>query len=359
MRWTCVALVAGLVACNGETDTDTDADTATDTGAETEAVITTVADDYSAGSLAVVGLEDWSIEDEIMPTSGDPVVVVDGDSVFQINRFGFDNIRVYTDSWSAPSLEISTGGGTNPQDVALCGGEMFVSLYEAAQLNAYDMGTGTLTGTVDLSGFVGTDGSTEASSLEVLDGTLYVGLNGLDRNNDWVDDGGSVLAVDCATKTVSQSWAAAGNTALHPWLSEEGRFLVTGRAFDGQPGGISAFDGAELSLVLSADTEGWNFTSVAAFGDQAVAIGVDSSWNSRLACIDLAAGAITWSESSDRYLTGVWANELGEAWVSARPGFSNPELPGGVMVFDIATCTEKTMDGWLELSLSPYSIAFR
>ena len=73
-----------------------------------QAIVASVASDYSLGALATVALDDWSVADELAAVSGDPLVVQDGDWIFQINRGGYDNIRVYEPGrWDAPLHEFS------------------------------------------------------------------------------------------------------------------------------------------------------------------------------------------------------------------------------------------------------------
>ena len=48
----------------------------------------------------------------------------------------------------------------------------------------------------------------------------------------------------------------------------------------------------------------------------------------------------------------------GEAWLSARAHWSNPESPTGVIVYDIESCTSKTTEDLVSTVLDPFSVAF-
>ena len=109
----------GLMACKGEDDVvldDTNPTTAGDL-----ALVTTVAQDYATGGFATVSLDDWTVTDGLFLTTGDAALSVDAGVIYQINRYGYDNLRRYTPGeWAAPMWERSTGDRTNPYDAATC-----------------------------------------------------------------------------------------------------------------------------------------------------------------------------------------------------------------------------------------------
>ena len=52
------------------------------------------------------------------------------------------------------------------------------------------------------------------------------------------------------------------------------------------------------------------------------------------------------------------ANDRGAAWILARTSWADAESVGGIWIYDVETCTERTADDRLTFSLDPYSVAF-
>ena len=66
--------------------------------------------EMAAGDAATVALSDFSVNDEVFVTSGDPSVVAQGGLVFQFNSGSDNNLRAYEPGeWSQPLWEISVG----------------------------------------------------------------------------------------------------------------------------------------------------------------------------------------------------------------------------------------------------------
>ena len=360
------ALLGILIGCGdkdddtapaAEADADTDADT--DADPQTTAVIATVSSDYATGSFSTVDLSDWAVEDDLFITSGDSAVSVDEGWVFQINRYGYDNIRLYEPGeWSEPIWEQSLGDLANPYDANLCNGDLFVSLYGEDFIGVYDPASGLLTGTVDLSAFNDGDGvGPEGGGMVEVGGKLYIGMNRLDRNGGWADVGGAVAEIDCESMSVSDSWSIGGNTSVHPWPGTDS-VLVTAREFGDDVGGLYAIDTTAGSAELIVETGTDNLSGIAAHGDAAVAISLASDYSHyAVHCIDLADGSLTTVEESVSYLNGVKGNDLGEAWITAASSWIDSSAPSGVFVYDIETCSSLTTDP-IGLSLYPLGIAF-
>ncbi len=340
------------------------------TGTQTTAVIATLAQDYSTGSLAEVSVSDWTVTDEITTTSGDPLVSVDDGYVFQINSYGYDTVRMYTPGdYSAPVMELSVGTSgpgpnpsTNPYDAHICDGKLFVSLYGRDYLPWYDPSSGLLGGTVDLSAYADGDSSgPEASQMVERGGKLYVGLNRLDRNSGWSTVGGKVVEIDCESGAVTNDWDVAGNTQVFDWEGHS-EVLAGGSAYGKQGGGLYVIDPAAdtVSQVLDFDADEQNISAVAARGSKAVV--VTSAWDYSgysVYCADLSAGTTSLAETFVEYLTDAAANDHGEAWVAANWGWIDPDAAtAGAMVYDIETCTSLTGDSPIATSLAPNSIAF-
>lgn len=353
----------GTTPTGTTTTTSTGTTTAPPPGDDTTAILATVSADYSVGALATVDLGSWAVVDERSAVSGDPAVSVEGDWLVQINRYGYDTVRLYDlESWSAPVREWSTGDGSNPYAASLCEDRLFVALFEGNVLPAYDPDTGLLVGAVDLAPWADADGSPEPASLARVGGKLYVGLEMYDRSDwSWPHLGGAVLEVDCAALTVTRSWTVGSGARVVAWPGRDDVLVLTGKGF-GKRGGIYQLDsdsGALSGNQVDTDALGVEYTGLAVHGLHAVALASTPDYATELHCVDLDAGTASVAEPAGPFLTAIAGNDLGEAWVAARPPWTDPTSPGGMIVYDIATCTSLTGPSWIDTVLDPYDVAFR
>ena len=346
-------------ADSADTDTDTDTDTGADMGHST-AVVTTVSADYTTGSFASIDLASMNSSDELFVTSGDPVVVSDDGLVFQINRFGHDSVRAYEPgSWVAPLWEQSMGEYSNPYDVEVCGGDLFVALYAKDYLAVVDVNTGATKGSVDLSAFHDSDGlSPEASSLVEANGKLYVAMNRLDTTQTyWSSEGSAVAEVDCATLAVTQSWYIGGNANVMAWPDSD-KLLVGAEAYGEDSGGLYILDPAANTVSPLDGTAGKTVGSAAAYGTKAIVTSVAPDWSSYgVHCVDLVDGTMDVIAEGPSYLTGAFANNIGQAFVTAGSSWLDEAAPSGIFVYDIASCAAVSTE-WMGLSMYPSSVAF-
>ncbi len=359
----------GLVACeDGKLVFDDTGDDAWEE--ETMAILTTVSSDYATGGLATVDLRDGAVEDGLLTLSGDSVARVTEGQIVVLNRGTEDSVMLFAPgALSEPTLEFTVGDGANPQDAAMCGGALWVSLYGEDYLGAYDPETGAQLATVDLSAYDDGDGLPEAGSLVALDGTLYLALQQLDETTTyWSAVGGLVLAIDCETRTISDEWEAAPVPSLRPDPDTAGGLLVrTGAYFDAEgafswDGGLYALDPAAGSLTAIAPPESelsLNYTAIAPVaGGSALVVTTDESWLYSVHCLDRATGELTLLETLDSYVADVEVAPSGEAWLAARASWSAPEAPAGVLRYDVEACAPAGDGEPLTFSLEPYSLAF-
>ncbi|NOY28434.1 MAG: SMP-30/gluconolactonase/LRE family protein [Oligoflexia bacterium] len=351
---------------SGSTSTLPDGGGSSNSAGQHTAVMTTVSMDYATGSLATVDLDSWAVDDSLTTVAGDAGLTVDDGLVIQLNRYGYDTVRLYTPGqWDAPDLELGVGdaqGSTNPHDAAICQGRLFVTLYERDYIAIYDPTGGTLTGTVDLSAYDDADSSgPEPSGIVQRGDKLYVALERLDRDQGWVDAGGKVVEVDCSSGSATRAWDIGGNTRVFDWPDHD-QILVGARAFGGMAGGIYALDPAADSVTLLADVEagGESLYDVAAYGDGAIITTLSSDLSTYgIDCVDLGTGTITQLDQRTEFLQGIAGNDRGQAWIAASWGWTDPKSASpGVFVYDIPGCTSLTGDSPIALSLAPASIAF-
>lgn len=350
-------LLLFLVACQPPTGTDDTADTA-DTGLDdglSRVVVTTT--DFAVGSLATVDLDSFDVTDEITTTSSDPLVYAEDGHVFQVNGFGHDSVSVYAPGeYAAPEAQFSAGGGTNPYDVALIDGELFVSLYEEAHLGVFDPDSGTSLGTVDLSAHADADGIPEAASMVEVDGLLYVALQRLDRDNGWVDAGGKVVQVDPSTKQITEDWDVGPNPTVHAHPSDPGKLIVRAGLYATADGGIRVLDPAQDApedWLLEGSELGWGVSAYAEIdsGDAVVIAEHTDMSTYEVKCM-ASDGTLADGWSGSDWIPAVTVDDRGRGWVVVRSATGT----SGLRVIDLATCTEVTTDP-IETSLAPYRIA--
>ena len=352
---TALTLGACGASSNGE-ETPTAGTTPTPAGALT-AVIATVSEDYSVGALATVNTDTMALQDTLTDISGDPAVVYSGGYLCQINRYSYDNVRVYEPgAWSAPLTEFALDDFANPHDIEVCEGLAFITEYGTSKVAIYDPTDGSLQGSISLAEFDDGDGTPEASDIVKGDnGKLYIGLENLDRNDGWASVGGKILEVDCATKAITQSWDVSSPSLFQNPLDPSNIIVAESgaglRVLDTSTGTLS-----EVKLA-QADT-GVSILGVAAYGEKSVVITADPSYTYGIGCVDLGTWTFQEAESTGNYLIDISGNANGQAWISARSHWSDPEGPKGVIVYDTDTCTSLTPGGPFETLLAPFSIAF-
>ncbi|HCH65196.1 MAG TPA: hypothetical protein DFR83_20495, partial [Deltaproteobacteria bacterium] len=334
---------------------DADADADADIPATT-AVMATVSEDYAVGVLATASLDSWSVTDEIVDISSDPVVVSSGGFLFQINRLSYDTIRVYTPGdWSAPLTEFALADLANPHDVEVCNDKAFITQYGRNDIAIYDHTTGILAGVVDLSAYDDGDGTPEASHMvQAANGKLYVAYQNLDRNDGWASVGGGVVEIDCNSQAISNQWDFA-NPAVFDHAPDTSKVVVYESGV-----GLHVLDteAGTASLVLDEASVGAGIIGYTAHETGAVVGISDSSYNYGIGCIDLSDWSYSLAEMVNNYVPSVDGNNRGEAWISARSHWSNPAAENGVIVYDVDSCSALTTEGPVSTVLAPSSIAF-
>lgn len=310
-------------------------------------VMTTLSPSYDAGTLSVVDVAAGEVADDVATVHSDAVVRVEQGSVWQINRLLMDTVRRYEPgAWSSPTWELSVGAGSNPHDVALCGGLLWVSRYEETELWGLDPVTGERLATVDLASEADDDGIPEMSDLVVDGETLFVGLQRLRRLDGWAaEPDGRVARVDCGTHELVGAWQVGPNPVLRE-LPGEGEALVI--AGDG----VSrlALDDGEMEAWVGP-TDGWTWVDAAAGEGGAVALIGRSGADHVVACG--GEDGVVVGPSWPNYVSGVTV--AGDtAWLAVRPGWTDPNSGGWLQGVDLMDCT---ITRRFETRLPPFSVA--
>lgn len=340
-------LALAAVAC-GEKDHEhtghTD-DTGTDDTGEvqhhdTTAVVATVSADYSAGALTTISLNAEDVDDQVALAT-DANVTSGGGWLFALNRVD-NSVRVYTPgSWDTPYKEFAVG--VNPQQTIVCKDKLFVTMYGEDHVGIYNIDSGALAGSVDISSYdTHGDGTPEASSAVVLDDTLYVGLENQDET--WTGIDGQVIAIDCASEQVSGSWPVGGNATI----SLAGDTLVArwgnwynpdySVAIDGEVGVLDPDSG--FSAKLSEEELDLNLQSVA-FNDEGFGVllgtSTDGTDSYSVHCVDVSDWSMTKLADMDEFVSDAVANSEGEIWLATRPHWINGG-EGGIYRIDPKAC---------------------
>jgi hypothetical protein len=333
-------------------------------GGQTHAVVATSFE--GVGALATVDLDTLAVTDEIASISSDAVVVVEDDRVFQLNRSDFDSVRIYAPGdFTAPELEIGLAAGANAWDVEVCAGRLFVAQYETDALAVYDLETGVLAGSVDLSDHDDGDGYPEVAALVELDGTLYVAMQQLDREGGWVAAGGTVAEVDCAAMTAGRAWEVGPNPTISAWPGSADTLLVRTGVYGEADGGLRTLDVATDTLspvLLTEQAHGVDLTHVGLSADGARGVVLSSSldWPATYGiwCVDTADWSLSPIESTDTFLSTMAVDDRDRAWVSFQaPSWGSADAVPGMGLYDLATCAPVRADR-VPFVLDPGSMAF-
>lgn len=332
---------------SGDTDTDSD----TDTDPDWHLVLTTT--DYTTGALARID-PDGAVSDGLLPVSSDAAVTHQDGKVYVLNRSSENTVQVFdSGDYSMPALEFSTGDGSNPHDVAACGGKLFVSLYSQDHLGVYDAASGLATGTVDLSAFDDGDGSPEADGMMVSsNGHLYVALNQLDYIKTYAsaDGSGTLVKVDCSTNTVVGSWHVGPNPRLQVHPDQPDQALLTGGDYylpdysgPKLDGGIWVFDTTTDTLAgpfLSEADVGYNLGGIAGDGQGHAITTFDDGYSWSVVCLSFFDWSYSVIEGDNWFAGGMAADPDGGVWVSLNQGFTygGGTVTPGVGRYDPVNC---------------------
>ena len=302
-------------------------------------VVATASQDYAVGALATVRLDDQAVRDTIVDISGDPGVHASDGWVFQTNRYGYDTVRVYVPGeWSAPTAEFALQDLANPYDVDVCADRLFITQHGADFLAVHGLDGGEQD-PVDLSALADDDGLPEPDQALVFGTELLVSVMNYDRDNDWTANGGALVLVDCATAEVTdQTFVATPN--LMP--------ADTGALVHEHGEGLRRWDGALGEVVVPLADE---VIGGAAVGDHALVVTEDDGAYS-VVCADLVSGETT-RHPTPWFITDV-ALTGGQAWLAARAHWTAPEDRGGLLVWDIASCTAQGEP--IRTELDPFSV---
>ncbi len=316
-------------------------------------------------TVATSDLEGGDVDDLLLGLAGSDWVLdaSDGDP-WLLGRFGSDLVRRYPGpDFAAPTLEFSTGSPSNPQALAVCAGRLFVSRMGLLQdgggsdVAVYDPQTGAALGTIDLSDRAeGADGSSEPHAVVAHDGTIYVGLQRLDTESlVWAPDPvGQVVAIDCASQQVVDSWDTGPNPFLSAWAGDPFALLVK------TDQGLQTIDpeGAGVATLYDGTIEGGDLNGAAASGDHAVfSLHWPNTARTAVRCVDRTTGDVVEQSQNSSWGLDMKAAPDGAVWAIWRDHWNTPDADEhGFARYDPATCT--ALGPWLQFDSEPLDVAF-
>jgi hypothetical protein len=220
----CVATCIGLLAACGDDEVlpdgggpTPDAAAPGDPDAEipTSIVYALGTDFTTAGVLTKVEVPTLNATQNAIAgvASTDPVARRFGDKLYIVNRFGFDNVTIIDLTNDQLIDQISTGAGTNPQDVAVKGDKIYVAALASGDIIVLDAANPTATPTtIDISSYDTGDDVPDANTLHLAGDTLLVAVGALDGS--FTSTAGKVILIDTTNDTVTGDFDLAYNNPI-------------------------------------------------------------------------------------------------------------------------------------------------
>lgn len=153
----------------------------------------------SAGIMTSLELDPINVRTRVAPNAAvgsDPMLRQFGDELFVINRSDGNNVTIINAYTFEVISQFATGPGSNPQDAAVVGSQVFVPALGTAGVVVHDRATGQTT-TIDLSDLDPGDPLPECASAYAVDDAVYVACGLLDGFTP--DRNGVVVVLDAAT----------------------------------------------------------------------------------------------------------------------------------------------------------------
>lgn len=200
---------------NGSTEADAGDTTTIDAGTGNTADAMPAAENFAyvlgtdsttSGILTEIAMNELTVSQGIVDgvVASDAVVRRFGNRLYIINRFGFDNITIVDIDTDQLVAQISTGTGTNPQDVAVIGDALYVCAYDSNSILVLDQTDEQAKPTrIDISSY-DKDGVPNCNSIVAVDGILYATLGIIDQS--FSSNGGKVVVIDSADNTITSDF---------------------------------------------------------------------------------------------------------------------------------------------------------
>ncbi len=173
---------------------------------EASATIVTVGGDYAgAGVLSVVSVPSMDVTVNAVAgvVGGDPAIRQIGDRLFILDRFGGDSVTVLDRDLSVIG-QVSTGAGSNPQDVAVIGDTLYVAAWDAGGVLVIDLAdiAGGIVREIDLSDLDSEDQVPDCNSLAAVGSKLLVTCQIIDRSTFAPRGNGKLAVIDTSDDSI-------------------------------------------------------------------------------------------------------------------------------------------------------------
>ena len=331
---------------------------------------------FANGGITEIGLDNFQIErQEQGITAGDSVLRMHDGRAFVLNRFAANNLQEIdlADPGFAALSQCSLGSGANPHDFVLITEDKgYVTRYDKPSLGVVDLSVdstcnGFVSKLIDLSALADSDGVPEMDQMALIDGSLFIALQKLDRRNFFLPTGPGALAViDTISDTlvgeipleIANPFAETKGLIFEPSL---GRFFVGGPGTlftDLDDGGIEVVDPHSATsagvIITGAELGGDLLDFVIVGSKRAYAIVSDQRFVASLVELDLTTRSVVDTLiQSDYSISDIELDESGVLCAADR----NPLAPG-LRCFDIANNVELTEEPVFS-GLMPFNVVFR
>jgi hypothetical protein len=315
-----------------------------------------VGTDYQSGILTAADPASGTRCDPIAPVGPDPAVRSWGDEVAVFDRTGGSALRLFQPGvYERPQAELPLEPGLNVHDVVGVDGELWLAPYEGTEVLRVSR-AGVALGAIDLADHADGDGLPEIDRFVSRGDRLYVGLQRLDRTEDWQGSSGRVVELDGAD--AGAWWATGPNPKLYPHPADDRRVVALTGTFFSADGALEVLDPDEgvTTTLVSEQALGYDLSGFAGVGGHAVVLGVDFTVGgpSHVDCVDLATGAVTPGLVDDAwFVDAVAAGEV--VYVASRTGWAG-EVSDRIWAVEPDTCAATVLaEGFV---LDPFGIAW-
>ena len=191
----------------------TDGDSGADPGGDLATVFAVATDFFSTGVASTVAVPELAVEVGAVAgvASTDPVARHLGGRLYIINRFGQDNVTILDADTLQLVGQISTGVGSNPQDVAADGDRVYVATMGGvgvAVLDASDPDAGVVD-TIDLSLLDTADDVPNCHTLALRGRHLLVACGILDEETFQPRSPGRAVVIDLESEEITDVFPLA------------------------------------------------------------------------------------------------------------------------------------------------------
>lgn len=350
----------------GESRHDRDSIHAADS-LKAQPLIFAITSDYKTGSYSVHGLDTNYTKKSIEPIHSDAALrYLGGDDIFIINKLGRDNLQVIDRHNLKTVLQIPLPPKSNPHDVALKDGLIYVAYYARAEIGIFRQSDGTAAGIIDISAYADTsDGLPETEALKFVNGELYALLQNLDTERGYAPLTAQLLKIDVAAKTVKQALALPfGNPSGMAWdaasgnlyVSCLGNYLTPDYSSIDTDGGIVAVNASTLGLkgTLASEADLGGNVNGGLIHDGKLILVVSAGTSDNVIAISLADGKPKEIVKLGGYSSGGLAVDAPSS--SLYVGDRKKGGPG-LRLFDLATWEEVSAPGFDLGGLPPKDLA--